>query len=74
MTNEHNALHTRRLAPLERLLRDLTALGRCDPTRPRAGERLVATLGGDLLAALHDELNGLDHSGLPLGTRPRRIA
>jgi hypothetical protein len=73
MTNERNALPAPRPEPLERLLRDLAALGHGDPTGPSADERLTAALGADLLAAVYAELNHVQLDGLPLG-RPRRVA
>jgi hypothetical protein len=59
--------------PLDRLLRDLTALGRCEPDRAPACERLAAALGDDLVAALRAELERVDVDGLLL-SRPRRVA
>jgi hypothetical protein len=74
MTNELNPLPRPTLdAPLERLLRDLNALGRAAATRPPAHERLVSALGDDLLTAVNAELNGVDLGRLPLCT-PRRVA
>jgi hypothetical protein len=72
MTNEHNAYPARSLAPLERLLRDLTVLGRGDPSRPPADERLASALGDDLLAAVRAELDRPELGDLPL--RTRRVA
>jgi hypothetical protein len=62
-------------SPLDRLLRDLTALGAAaEPEQPRAQERLAAELGDDLLAAVHAELARLDFGGFPLCSRARRVA
>jgi hypothetical protein len=60
--------------PLDRLLCDLRALGRWEPDRPPARERLAAVLGNDLVAALRAELDRVDFAGSPLSRRPRRVA
>jgi hypothetical protein len=60
--------------PLDRLLRDLTALGCREPNRVPAGERLAAALGDDLVTALRVELDGVDVGSFPLSRRPRRVA
>ena len=59
--------------PLDRLLRDLTALGRCETDRAPARQRLAAALGDDLVAALRTELDRVDFGGFPL-SQPRRVA
>jgi hypothetical protein len=59
---------------LDRLVRDLRALGRLDPSRQTAAERLTTLLGADLLAAIFADLRDLDVTTIPLATRPRRVA
>lgn len=59
--------------PLARLLRDLKALGRCEPDRAPARERLAAALGDDLVAALRAEVDRVDFDSFPL-SQPRRVA
>lgn len=54
-------------SPADRLLLDLLALGRLDPERPTAAERLDAELGPDLAAAVAGELERLDVDEQPLG-------
>lgn len=61
-------------APLDRLVRDIRALGQPDASSLHAVERLTAELGGDLLAAIHAELDRLDAGSFPLCSRPRRVA
>jgi len=74
MTNELNPLPRWNLdAPLERLLRDVIAIGG-DADRPPADERLAEALGQDLLAAVNAELNRADLGGFPLCRHPRRVA
>jgi hypothetical protein len=60
--------------PLDRLLRDLRALGRCEPNRVPAEARIAAALGDDLVAALHAELARVDVSSFPLWRPTRRVA
>jgi hypothetical protein len=61
-------------SPVDRLRRDLAALGRLDTTHVSVTERLTAELGDDLYAVVLAELNRLDAGGFPLCTRPRRVA
>jgi hypothetical protein len=62
------------LSPVDRLLRDLRALGRLDADHVSATERLHAELGDDLFAVLRLELADFDAASLPLSGRTRHVA
>ena len=62
------------LPPIDRLLRDVRALGRLDEDHVSATERLRAELGGDLFAVLQVELSGLSASSFPLTGRTQHVA
>jgi hypothetical protein len=75
MQNQHaHAPGTLADASLDRLLRDLNALGRLHVRRRHATERLTAKLGDVLLRAINAELHRLDAGALPVGSRRRRVA
>jgi hypothetical protein len=66
--------NTRRNHPLDRLLRDLNAVGRLSTPHVPAANRLRAELGHDLFAVLHAELASFDAGALPLESPTRRVA
>jgi hypothetical protein len=60
--------------PLDRLLRDLNAVGRLGTAHVPAKERLLAELGDDLFAVLHAGLASFDAGALPLESPTLRVA
>ena len=71
MQNRHSHDHR---SPLDRLLRDLNAVGRLSTAHVPAAERLRADLGDDLFAVLHAELASFDAGTLPLESSTRDVA
>jgi hypothetical protein len=59
---------------LDRLLRDMNAVGRLGAAHVPATDRLRAELGDDLFAVLHAELASFDAGALPLEGPTRRVA
>ena len=62
------------LSPVDRLLRDLRALGRLDADHVSATDRLHAQLGDDLFAVLRLELAGGEAASFPLSGRSQAVA
>ena len=71
MQNRHSHNH---LAPLDRLLRDLNAVGRLGAAHVPATERLRAELGDDLFAVLHAEMARFDGNDFLLESPTRHVA
>jgi hypothetical protein len=71
MQNQQSHNH---LSPVDRLLRDLRAVGRLDPGHVPVNERLHGELGEALQAVLRRELAGFDAADFPLEDHTRRVA
>lgn len=71
MQNQHS--HNQ-LSPVDRLLRDLRAVGRLNPGHVPVSERLRAELGETLHAVLRRDLASVDASTFPLESHTQRVA
>ena len=61
-------------SPLDRLARDINAIGQLGASRLPAAERLRSELGDDLLGAINATLSRLNADAFPLCSKPRRAA
>jgi hypothetical protein len=62
------------LSPVDRLLRDLNAVGRLSAAHVPVTERLRAELGDDLFAVLQAEMASFDAGAFPLESHTLRVA